>query len=280
MARPLRLHAPGMLHHLMSRGNDKREMFIDDVDYARYLELLERSSRRFGIEVIAYCLMPNHVHLLLKPALHPLSRLMQHVNSAYCGWFNRRHGRVGHVLQGRYKAQILESGPSFLRVLRYIMLNPVNARMVARPEDWSWSSFGASVGAADLPSLLSLTDVWNTFDSQDRQSAQRSFRAFVEMPSPPETEEGLLLGSTAFVRRFAPILATYRHDRELVHAERFAARPSLSELIPEMTRGPGIRSAAHAAFHTHAFTLREIGHHVGASPSAVWLWTQRVARVA
>ena len=141
MARPLRLHVPGMLHHVMSRGNDKREMFIDDVDYARYLELLERSSRRFGIEVIAYCLMPNHVHLLLKPALHPLSRLMQHVNSAYCGWFNRRHGRVGHVLQGRYKAQILESGPSFLRVLRYIMLNPVNARMVARPGDWSWSSF-------------------------------------------------------------------------------------------------------------------------------------------
>jgi len=102
MARPLRIHAPGMLHHVMSRGNDKREMFVDDVDYARYLHLLERSARRFSVIVNGYCLMPNHVHLLMRPTVHPLARLMQHVNSAYCGWFNRRHGRVGHVLQGRY----------------------------------------------------------------------------------------------------------------------------------------------------------------------------------
>ena len=102
MARPLRLHVPGMLHHVMSRGNDKREMFIDDVDYARYLRVLERSAERFGVEVVALCLMPNHVHLLVKPHQHPLSRMMQHLNGSYCGWFNRRHGRVGHVLQGRY----------------------------------------------------------------------------------------------------------------------------------------------------------------------------------
>lgn len=91
----------------MSRGNDKREMFIDDVDFARYLALLERSARRFSVHVDGYCLMWNHVHLLLRPTAYPLWRLMHQVNSAYCGWFNRRHGRVGHVLQGRYKAQIV-----------------------------------------------------------------------------------------------------------------------------------------------------------------------------
>ncbi len=96
-----------MLHHVMSRGNDKREMFLDDVDYARYLHLLERSARRFSVIVNGYCLMPNHVHLLMRPTVHPLARLIQHVNSAYCGWFYRRLGRVGHVLQGRYKAQIV-----------------------------------------------------------------------------------------------------------------------------------------------------------------------------
>jgi hypothetical protein len=98
--------------------------------------------------------------------------------------------------------------------------------------------------------------------------------------SPPELDEGLLVGSNGFIRGFEPMLAMHRHDRELVHAERFASRPSLSELIPETTRGPDIRCAAHTAFHIHAFTLREIGQHVGASPSAVWLWTQRATRAA
>jgi putative transposase len=281
MARPLRLHAPGMLHHVMSRGNDKREMFIDDVDYARYLELLERSARRFSVHVDGYCLMRNHVHLLLRPTSHPLSRLMQHVNSAYCGWFNRRHGRVGHVLQGRYKAQIVEGGPSFLCVLRYLMLNPVTAGMVTRAEDWRWSSFRHTAGLENTPTFLTLAAVWHMFDPSDRIHAQQCFRRFVEGPSVDnELRTGLLMGSDGFIRSFQPQLAVHREDRELVHAERFAARPPLSELLPGLRRGPLAHQGARCAFHVHAFTLREIAEYVGVSPSAVWAWTRRTELAA
>jgi len=265
----------------MSRGNDKREMFLDDVDYARYLHLLERSAERFGVEVVAYCLMPNHVHLLVKPRSHPLSRMMQQLNSAYCGWFNRRHGRVGHVLQGRYKSQIVERGPSFLRVLRYIVMNPVAGGKVADPASWSWGSYQETIGSVSRQTFLTLADIWDTFDAQDGRNAQRLFKRFIEGTSPGErVPEGLLVGSNGFMRGFESVLVPYRSNRELVHSERFASRPSLGELMVERTRGPDRDQSAHRAFHTYAFTLREIGDHMGVSSSAVWMWTRRAALAA
>jgi len=264
----------------MSRGNDKREMFIDDVDYERYLRLLERSAERFGVEVLGYALMPNHTHLLLRPTTHPLSRLMHHVNSAYCGWFNRRHRRVGPVLQGRYKAQIIEAGPSFLRVLRYVMLNPVAAGKVEHAADWRWSSYRQTAGI-EASGFLALLDIWRTFDPDDRPRAQRFFRQFVERHVVTDDPlEASLVGSDGFVRGFAPALASYHTNREFVYAERFAARPSLRELMPDKTRGTATDQAARRAFQIHAFTLREIAEYVGVAPSTVWVWTQRAVRVA
>lgn len=281
MARPLRIHAPGMLHHVMSRGNDRREMFVDDVDYARYLHLLERSARRLSVVVNGYCLMPNHVHLLLRPTAHPLARLMQQVNSAYCGWFNRRHGRVGHVLQGRYKAQIVEGGESSMRVLRYVMLNPVAAGLVARAAEWPWSSFRFTAGMDSTPTFLTLDDVWQTFDPTDRVNAQHSFQTFVDGDAVrAEPSHGLLVGSDDFIRSFGPLLSRHRENREFIHAERFAARPSLRDLIPQIKRGSELHRAVSSAFHVHAFTLREIAEHVAVSPSAVWLWTRRSQHAA
>jgi putative transposase len=280
MARPLRIHAPGMLYHVMSRGNDRREMFIDGKDFARYLSLLQRSAARFGVEVIGYCLMPNHVHLMLRPSEQPLSRLMQHVNSAYCGWFNRRHGRVGHVLQGRYKAQIVEGGPSFLRVLRYVMLNPVAAQLVRHASQWRWSSFRQTAGL-ETPTFMTLADVWLLFDRHDRTNAQRCFTTFID--GPPDRVEptpGVVAGSDGFIRSFAPLLAAHRDDRDLVHAERFAARPPLAELFPDTRRGSALRDCALRAFHVHAFTLREIAEHVGAAPATVWVWTRQRVQAA
>ena len=281
MARPLRIHAPGMLHHVMSRGNDKREMFVDDVDYARYLYLLERSARRFSVSVNGYCLMPNHVHLLMRPTVHPLARLMQHVNSAYCGWFNRRHGRVGHVLQGRYKAQIVEGGLSSMRVLRYVMLNPVAAGLVARAADWRWSSFRQAAGMDSTPTFLTLGDVWQMFDAADQTHAQHSLQRFVDGDAVcPEPPTGIVMGSEGFVRSFGPLLSRHRDNREFVHSERFAARPSLRDLFPDSKRGREVQQAASSAFHVYAFTLREIAEHVAVSPSAVWVWTRRARQAA
>jgi putative transposase len=109
----------------MSRGNAKQPIFVETEDYEQFLDLLSAALLRFHVLCRAYCLLPNHFHLLVEPAASPLSRMMQQLNSTYSQWFNRRHNRVGHLLQGRFKALLVDRNEYFLRVVRYIVLNPV-----------------------------------------------------------------------------------------------------------------------------------------------------------
>ncbi len=164
MARPLRIHVPGVACHVMSRGNNKQEIFSQDADYTRFLELLPRLCDRFRITCLAYCLMWNHTHLLLRPLDKPISSLMQQLNSTYCQWFNRRHERVGHVLQGRFKGRLVEDDASLVRVLRYILRNPVAARYVDDPAAWRWSSYRAIAGLEAAPDWLQVEETWQMLE--------------------------------------------------------------------------------------------------------------------
>ena len=167
MSRPLRLHAPGLLHHVFARGNEKACIFADDRDHTSFLELLADSLPRFATRCAAYCLLWNHYHLLLVPNEHRVSRLLQQLNSTYCQGFNRRHNRVGHVLQGRFGCRIVEDGAYARTVLRYLALNPVAAGRAATAEDWPWSSYRFVLGRAECPTFLSLQDTWNAFATSD-----------------------------------------------------------------------------------------------------------------
>ena len=278
MARPLRLHVPGMIYHVMSRGNDKQVIFTDDTDYERYLELLERSLHRYGIRCLGYCLLGNHLHLLLQPNEHPVSRLMQHVNSAYCQWFNRRHKRVGHVLQGRYKAVFVEKHDSLRRVLRYIAMNPVAAKRVGDPGAWRWSSYRAAAGL-DSPRCVDVSAVHQAFGTSDPRVAQVAFVHYAAMPADdPLPARGIFIGSDAFVRRFEPLLRPHRASDAFVYAERFAARPSLRELFGDLAPDrSSAAAAARQAFTDHAYTLREIGEHIRRPATTVWSWIHRSA---
>ena len=140
MARPRRLEAPGVVYHVVVRGNERRAVFRDDSDRARYLARLVHYREKFGFRLLAFCLMDNHVHLAVEAGRHPLSRIMAGVQFTYTQYFNRRHGRVGHLFQGRYKAFLIEKGRYALALLRYVHENPVKAGIVARPEQYRWSS--------------------------------------------------------------------------------------------------------------------------------------------
>lgn len=276
MARPLRLHVPGMVYHVISRGNARQTIFTDDHDCRRYLDLLQRACDRFEVRCLAYCLMGDHMHLLLQPAEIPLSRMLQQLNSAYCQWFNRRHNRIGHVLQGRYKALMVETPDYFLTVLRYIMLNPVKARCVQRPSDWQWSSYRATAGLDSCPRFLRVEDVWGWFNCADSRQAQEHFAAYVDAPPDQALPTRvLILGSEAFVRRFRPYLSPHRVNPDFVHAERFATRPPLAELIRPSSDRVCLAAAARSAFREHAYTLREIGIHVHRAPGTIWTWINR-----
>ena len=140
MARPLRIEFPGAMYHVIVRGNERKAVFRDDADREFYLGRVAHYREKFGFRLLAYCLMSNHVHLAIETGHQPLSRIMAGLQSSYTQRFNRRHGRVGHLFQGRYKAFLVEKDRYALALLRYLHENPVKARIVARPEEYVWSS--------------------------------------------------------------------------------------------------------------------------------------------
>ena len=146
MSRPLRLEFEGALYHVTSRGDRRESIVGDDTDRQTWLAVLEQGLERFAATAFAYCLMSNHYHVVLQTHRPNLSRLMRHVNGVYTQTYNRRHGVVGHLFQGRFKAILVEEESYFLEVCRYVGLNPVRANMVKRPQDWAWSSYRARTG--------------------------------------------------------------------------------------------------------------------------------------
>ena len=147
MSRPLRLEFKGALYHVTSRGDRREPIVGDDIDRQAWLAVLERGLERFEASAFAYCLMGNHYHVVLQTHRPNLSRLMRHVNGVYTQTYNRRHGVVGHLFQGRFKAILVEEESYFLEVCRYVDLNPVRAGMVKRPQDWAWSSYESRKGS-------------------------------------------------------------------------------------------------------------------------------------
>jgi len=158
MARRLRVFAPGLLYHIIARGNRRQPTFLTDLDYQVYLTQLATYQKRYGIVLYAYCLMSNHVHLLLQTSEAPLAKFMQGLQQSYTQRFNRVHGTVGHLFQGRYRAIVCERDEYLTTLIRYIHLNPVRARLVDDPDLYPYSGHraylaGDRTGPID-PSLI------------------------------------------------------------------------------------------------------------------------------
>ena len=148
MPRPPRLEYPGALYHVTARGVQQADIFLDEVDRRALLKLLARALTEGEARAFAWCLMSNHYHFVLQTRLSNLSTLMQRVNSAFSQSVNRRHGRCGHLLEGRFKAVLVDRDNYLLEVCRYVDLNPVRAGIVDSPSKWKWSSYAAPIPAA------------------------------------------------------------------------------------------------------------------------------------
>jgi putative transposase len=143
MARTARASRGGICYHVINRGNGRARVFHDDADYRQFLRLMERTSERLAMRVLAYCLMPNHFHLVLWPLGDgDLSRWMQGLMTAQVRRHHKRHGTDGHLWQGRFKAFPIQHDDHLLTVLRYVERNPLRAGLVERARDWPWSSLG------------------------------------------------------------------------------------------------------------------------------------------
>ncbi len=276
MARPLRLEFAHALYHVTSRGDRREDIYQDDADRQAWLVVLGQVCKRFNWTVHAYCLMSNHYHLLVETPDANLSAGMRQLNGVYTQHVNRRHDRVGHVYQGRFKAIVVEKDAYLLELARYIVLNPVRAGMVADAADWPWSSYSA-MATLGLPRVdwLATDKILAYFSLQsesiDRARAQQQYedhvRAGVGLPSVWDDLKGqIYLGSDAFVDKLTAWAEagsaqspTLRSTLEIPQAQR-RSRPKALKSYEEQY--PTDRNAAlSAAYASGGYTMAQLAQH-------------------
>ena len=178
MARPLRIEYPGAVYHVTSRGNAQENIFTGDTDRQIFLEVLGSVVKKYNWLCHAYCLMDNHYHILVETPDPNLSLGMRQLNGVYTQDFNRRHKRVGHIFQGRYSSILVEKNAHLLELCRYIVLNPVRAGMVNKPDDWWWGSYQATAYSVAAPEFLSVNWILAQFGKTKNQACT-AYRNFI-----------------------------------------------------------------------------------------------------
>lgn len=241
MARPLRIDYPGAVHHVTSRGNERRPIFRSDVDRKMFLHFLGETARRFGWSVTAFVLMTNHFHLVIETPEANLSRGMHWFNSSYVGWFNHHHKRSGHLYRGRFDSRVIEKTTYFAEVLRYVVLNPVRAKMVARPEDHRWSSYRATAGLEPAPAWFDLDSALAIF-GPDRPTAAAGYERFVlaRLDSDEslwdKVQHGIFLGSEPWLIQTRDLVESKPLSTDHPKKQRSVGRPVMSKIVTVVSR--------------------------------------------
>jgi len=155
------------------------QIFLDDIDYRKFLFVLSDVLDVYDVECWDYCVMPNHFHLTLRNRLPNLSKMMQHLNGEYATWWNARHQRVGHVFQGRFKDQIVQKEGYLVTLFQYFALNPLRANLVSAPEQWPWSAYSCIAGRAPNPGFLSSELVLAEFEGESPRVRRERYIARV-----------------------------------------------------------------------------------------------------
>jgi putative transposase len=269
MARPLCIEFSGAVYHITSRGNERKAVFRDDQDRKIFLDTLADVTLRYNWLCHAYCLMDNHYHLLIDTPDGNLSIGMRQLNGIYTQRFNRRHGRVGHLFQGRFKAVLVQKDSHLLEACRYVVLNPVRAKRVHRPEEWIWSSYRATAGRTKLHPCLAIDWVLSRFGSE-RKIAEASYRRFVR--------DGIgagsiwkslraqsVLGESDFIERLSDYVKGKKRIPEIAKSQRFMNKPPLRDIFRSEVLGDRRErdKSIGKAVLEHGYTQREVADHLG-----------------
>lgn len=270
MARQLRLEFSGALYHITSRGNRREPIFEDDVDHLVFLELLGQVCARLNWQCYAYCLMTNHYHLVIETAEANLSTGMRQLNGVYTQKYNRRHHRVGHLMQGRYKAILVDKDSYMMELARYVVLNPVRAHMVVHPGQWNWSSYGAMIRRAHPPQWLARDALLALFGGT-RKGASKKYVQFVNAGDAKSAiwcnlRHRMFLGDEAFVEQSLSQCGNLDDLKEIPRLERRIPARSLDYYF---SIHPDRDAAICAAFETGQYSLSEIAKYIGVHYSTV-----------
>lgn len=269
MSRPLRLELAGGLYHVTSRGDGREDIYLSDADRLAWLDVFGQVCKRFNWVCHAWCQMTNHYHLLIETPEAKLSQGMRQLNGVYTQRFNRMHGRVGHVFQGRYKAILVERDSYLLELARYVVLNPPRAGMVRRLESWPWSSYLATCGQTSAPEWLQTDWILAQFGKQ-RASAIRKYVEFVHegarLPSVWTQLQGqIYLGSETFVKKMQSQIGKKLALDEIPRAQRRA----LTQPLPDFEQSYPRNEAMARAFLSGQHSMVAIAEHFGVHYSTV-----------
>jgi putative transposase len=245
MARPLRIEYPGAMYHITSRGIDRRDIFNCDKDREHLIQLLKEGADFFKVDVIAYCLMPNHVHFLLRTTKANLSRFMQRLNVAYTRYFNYKYKRVGPLLQGRYKAILVGSDEYFMVLSRYIHLNPVKVKDVAEKciheqkyilGSYKWSSYAGVLDPKKRSRYFKCEHVLEYVGGDTKEGRDKYEKYVLEglnhiLPhAMNDLKFQFLLGSEEFVERIKKIFLKGKDLKPFDPEIRKIKQPSITEI--------------------------------------------------
>lgn len=183
MARKPRIWYPGATYHITARGNRRDPIFHDHQDYQRYINFVNLCSEDIPFSIHAYCLMPNHIHLLLETDDKPPGAIIKFIHTRYAIYFNKRYELTGHVFQGRFHANLVKTDEYFLIASKYIHLNPVEAKIVHKPEHYFWSSFSSYLGITEKNPILKTKRTLSLFP-EPRELAYQTYIKTKDNPTP------------------------------------------------------------------------------------------------
>lgn len=262
MARPLRIEYAGAIYHVTSRGDRREAIYLDDKDREQWLELLGLVCERFNWRCHAWCLMDNHYHVVIETVDGNLSRGMRQLNGVYTQAHNRRHNRAGHVYQGRFKGILVDKESYLLELSRYVVLNPLRAKMVQQLVHYRWSSYRSMIGRASVPDWLETDWLLGHFGKQ-RVRAVARYVEFVKAGKGlksiwEDKKHPGILGDEVFIE------SIYRQHvdnatadlKEITRLERRSLGQSLESYFDN---GLNREECMAAAYKSGNFTLQEIG---------------------
>jgi len=241
MARPLRIEYKGAFYHVISRGDNKEGIFVDNMDRRQFLKYAKEQTLHYGVKIHAWCLMNNHYHLLIETPSGNLSKVMHTLNTSYTVYFNHRHRKVGHLFQGRYKAVLVQADEYLHCLSRYIHLNPVRANIVKDPGEYRWSSYKSYISKEEEQEFLTTEFILGMFSS-DLRNARKLYKSFVVENIGNEVEiirnnitGGIILGKAAFVDRIKSKLA-HKEDKEMPVLKQLRKRIDIEQIKIEVKK--------------------------------------------
>jgi REP element-mobilizing transposase RayT len=281
MARPPRVQYRGAIYHVMSRGNRKSAIFVDDEDRRNFLDILDEACARYDIKYLAYCLMGSHYHAVLEVAALNLSDFMHFLNGVYTQTWNRRHQVTGHLLGGRFASFPVADDPYLRTVNRYVVMNPVAAGLVTDPAEWPWSSYCATAGLASPPEFLKTDWIRWAFGGSTGEESRQRYRQYIalastEMDAVPE--DTIVFGSHSFEEAIREEISNKLHRLPVPRMYRALGRPTLAELFRTVTNKAERDTTILRAYVVYGYRLSEIAASLRLHPNSLSRLVRAVRR--